>query len=126
MGPTVRGVVMQGLLEECGFRFLYICTAMLFILTIDYAIKGLLMILAGAMFYATFLSVSALVRRPINQLNRRDLLSVAIVASVGLLFAYLCTRRLSSLCALSSRARVSPCAHAERGCWGTGQQRSTW
>jgi hypothetical protein len=40
-GLTTTGrVAVQGLLEECGFRFLYICTAMLSILAVDYAIKG--------------------------------------------------------------------------------------
>ncbi|ELR25573.1 Fbox domain containing protein [Acanthamoeba castellanii str. Neff] len=83
--------ILAGLLEECGFRFLYICTAMLSILAVDYAIKGVMMALAGLMLYATVISVVGIVRRPINQLTRREALSIAITAAMCGLFAYLST-----------------------------------
>jgi phosphate/sulfate permease len=91
-----------------------------------------MMALAGLMLYATVISVVGIVRRPINQLTRREALSIAITAAMCGLFAYLCTLPFS-LCVRVSVSVVS-CRVCGRAIASVpllmalfgGQQRFSW
>lgn len=99
----------QGVLEECGFRFLYICLAMLSLVLMDYFIKGnhlcasfqicnipatvlfvpgMCLALACLTFYIAAVLVVGIARRPLNQITLREVGAVLGTLGFGATVAY--------------------------------------
>lgn len=49
---------------------------------------GVLLLLAGLTFYAGILMITGLVRRPLNQINRNEIISALVTMVLWVLFAY--------------------------------------
>jgi len=78
--------ILSGILNEIGFRFLYICTSMINLVICDYVIKVGLFVIGAVLLFCTVYKLWTAIVIPFPSLS---LINVLKVAAFGF-FAYLC------------------------------------